>query len=130
MRLLLDTHVFLWCVNDDKRLSKKARTAISTADEVYVSSASIWETSIKVKLGKLDANMDDLVDAISQSGFLELPITAQHALVTFQLPEIHKDPFDRILIAQAISEPLRLITADSILRQYSDLVDVITSPAK
>lgn len=125
MRLLLDTHVFLWCVKDDRRLRKAAREMLAGATEVYVSSASIWEAAIKAKLGKLDANVDELVAAIADSGFRELPITARHAAAVGRLPDVHSDPFDRMLIAQAISEPLRFLTADDVLGQYSDLVELI-----
>lgn len=125
MRLLLDTHVFLWCVKDDKRLIKAARSLLAGATEIYVSSASIWEAAIKIKLGRLDANIDDLVSAITDSGFRELPVTAKHAAAVCRLPDLHNDPFDRLLIAQAISEPLRFLTADGVLGQYSELVDLI-----
>lgn len=125
MRLLLDTHVFLWCVKNDRRISKTVRSKIIDADEVYVSSASIWEVTIKVKLKKIDVNISELVDAITKSGFLELPITAYHALTVNHLAEIHRDPFDRILIAQAIAEPLIFLTADVALKNYSDLVEMI-----
>ena len=125
MRLLLDTHVFLWCVKDDKQLTKTARVILASATEVYVSSVSIWEAAIKAKLGKLDANVDALVSAIADSGFLELPVTAKHAAAVGRLPDVHNDPFDRLLIAQAISEPLRFLTADDVLGQYSELVELI-----
>lgn len=125
MRLLLDTHVFLWCVRDDRHLGKAARALIANATEVYVSSASIWEATIKQALGKLDADVDALVRAISGSGFSELPITARHAAAVSRLPDVHRDPFDRILIAQAICEPLRFLTADTALKKYSELVDVV-----
>lgn len=125
MRLLLDTHIFLWCVNDDTSLSKAARTKIYDATEVYVSSASIWEAAIKIGLKKLQANIDELITAIAESGFVELPISAKHAAGVVNLPNIHRDPFDRILISQAIAEPLRLITADNTLQDYSELVEVI-----
>lgn len=125
MRLLLDTHVFLWCVRDDRQLSKTARTAIGGAAEVYVSSASIWEATIKKTLGKLDVDIDQLVLAIAGSGFIELPIAARHAAAVVRLPDAHRDPFDRILIAQALTEPLRFLTADSTLKQYSDLVEIV-----
>ena len=125
MRLLLDTHVFLWCVKDDKQLTKTARVILASATEVYVSSVSIWEAAIKAKLGKLDANVDALVSAIADSGFLELPVTAKHAAAVGRLPDVHNDPFDRLLIAQAISEPLRFLTADDVVGQYSDLVELI-----
>jgi PIN domain nuclease of toxin-antitoxin system len=125
MRLLLDTHIFLWCVKNDRRLSKIVRSKILQATEVYISSASIWEATMKIKLKKLDADIEKLVEAIDESGFLELPITARHAIAVNHLPDIHRDPFDRILIAQAISEPLTFLTADTLLRNYSDLIEVI-----
>jgi PIN domain nuclease of toxin-antitoxin system len=125
MRLLLDTHIFLWCTMDDPRLTQKARTLILSAQEVYVSSASIWEASIKKSLGKLEVSIEKLVDEITQSGFLELPITSSHAAYVGQLPHLHRDPFDRILIAQAICEPLHLLTVDATLKQYTDLVEVV-----
>jgi PIN domain nuclease of toxin-antitoxin system len=125
MRLLLDTHVYLWCTQNSKHLSPKTRSRILTADEVYVSSASIWEAVIKAKLGKLTVKIDALIGAIAQSGFIELPISAKHALEVSRLPDLHRDPFDRILIAQAISEPLRFLTADTTLQKYSELIEVI-----
>jgi PIN domain nuclease of toxin-antitoxin system len=125
MRILLDTHVFLWCIKNDRRLSKAARNKIASASDVYISSASIWEATIKIKLKKLDADIEQLVEAIAESGFLELPITAQHAAGISQLPDIHRDPFDRMLIAQAIIEPLTLLTANAELKNYSELVEVI-----
>lgn len=127
MRVLLDTHIFLWSIKDDRRLSKEARSKILNATEVYVSSASIWEACIKIKLNKLDLDVDIscIVAAIAQSGFCELPITATHAAAILGLADIHRDPFDRILIAQAISEPLTLLTMDSQLKEYSDLVCLV-----
>jgi len=124
MRLLLDTHLFLWSIKDDRRLPKEARSKILNATEVFVSSACIWEICIKIKLGKLDidASLSEVVASIAQSGFCELPITATHAAAVSQLADIHRDPFDRILIAQAISEPLTFLTADSQLKEYSELV--------
>lgn len=125
MRLLLDTHIFLWCIKSDIHLSKSMRTKISQASEVYVSSASIWESIIKIKLKKLEGDINKIVEAINQSGFLELPITALHAATVAALPDIHRDPFDRILIAQAIAEPLIFMTVDEQLKAYSELVQVI-----
>lgn len=125
MRLLLDTHVFLWCIKNDRRLSKAIRSKILHATEVYVSSASIWEAMIKIKLKKLQGDVNQMVEAIAESGFLELPITIHHAAATSHLPDIHRDPFDRILIAQAIFEPLTFLTADVELKKYSELVEII-----
>ncbi|WP_334189726.1 type II toxin-antitoxin system VapC family toxin [Noviherbaspirillum sp.] len=125
MRLLLDTHVYLWWLQDHPKLSKEGRAKIIDASEVYISSASIWEASIKAGIGKLEVDINQLVSEIANSGFLELPIAAKHAAMVMQLPDIHRDPFDRILIAQALCEPLRLLTVDGILKDYSELVDVI-----
>jgi len=126
MRILLDTHIFLWCVKNDSRLSKKMQTVILEADEVYISSVSIWEACIKKSLGKLDVNIYELVDAVSESGFKELPLSFHHSIAISELPHHHRDPFDRILIAQALCEPLILLTADKILQQYSGLIELIS----
>jgi PIN domain nuclease of toxin-antitoxin system len=125
MRLLLDTHIFLWVVTDSRKLKAAARRTIATADAVYVSAASIWEIAIKVRLGKLDGDPRQLAAAIEQSGFLELPVRAVHAAEVAQLADHHQDPFDRILVAQALTEPLVLLTADPLLAAYSDLVRVV-----
>jgi PIN domain nuclease of toxin-antitoxin system len=122
MRLLLDTQVFVWITQDSPRLSKAARALILDASEVYVSAASIWEIAIKAGLGKIDADPRRMAQAIEESGFSELPVTAQHAAEVALLPEHHRDPFDRLLIAQALAEPLRLLSSDSQLVPYSDLV--------
>jgi PIN domain nuclease of toxin-antitoxin system len=122
MRLLLDTHIYIWAVMDSRKLTKAARKLIVDADDVFVSSASIWEASIKAGLGKLDADVNSLVSEIEASGFSELPVRAAHAAMVRDLPEIHRDPFDRLLVAQALCEPLRLVTADAHLAAYSNLV--------
>jgi PIN domain nuclease of toxin-antitoxin system len=122
MRLLLDTHIFYWSFYEHLKLSRKALRLFEQAEEVFVSSASIWEISIKVPLGKMKADLQELTDSIELSGFQELPVWSRHALVAAGLPLLHTDPFDRLLIAQAISEPLHLVTADAQLKQYSELV--------
>jgi PIN domain nuclease of toxin-antitoxin system len=122
MRLLLDTHVFLWALAGSPRLKSAARARIEAADEVFVSAASIWEVAIKVRLGKLTADLDALVAAMAESGFSELPVRAVHAARVASLPALHEDPFDRLLVAQALCEPLHLLTADGAVAQYSDLV--------
>lgn len=122
MRLLLDTHIFIWLLDDDARLSDAAWSKIEKANEVYVSSASLWEAAIKYQLGKLRIEPEKLVDAIAASGFLELPVSFHHALALRHLPALHRDPFDRLLVAQAISEPMNLLTADTMLQQYSTLI--------
>jgi PIN domain nuclease of toxin-antitoxin system len=95
---------------------------IEAADEVYVSAASIWEVAIKAKLRRIQANIQDLVAAIDGSGFVELPVSAMHAAAVAQLELHHNDPFDRLLVAQAVCEPLKFLTADAALARYSDLV--------
>ena len=128
MRLLIDTQIFIWTVMDSKRLGKEARQVLFDATEIFVSAASIWEIAIKAKIGKLEGNPNDFARAINQSGFQDLAISARHASKVYDLPLYHRDPFDRLLIAQALSEPLQLLTADTKLRQYSDLV--IMMPGK
>ena len=125
MRLLLDTHIFLWAVAGSRLLKPAARRAIQAADQVYVSAASIWEVAIKARLGKIKADPDALVAAIEASGFLELPVRAAHAAVVAGLAPHHNDPFDRLLVAQAMVEPLRLLTADAVLARYTDIVTVV-----
>lgn len=125
MRILLDTHLYLWWLQDHPNLSAVARARIIEAAEVYVSSASIWEAAIKASLGKLDADVEELLAEIEGSGFRELQISARHAATVRSLPDLHNDPFDRLLIAQAICEPLRLLTHDGKLQAYSQLVDLV-----
>jgi PIN domain nuclease of toxin-antitoxin system len=122
MRLLLDTHIFYWSFYDPDRLSQAIVTTIKAAEEVYVSSASIWEMAIKVRLGKMDGDPAELAENIADAGFRELPVWSKYALLVAKLPMHHSDPFDRLLIAQAMSEPLHLLTADKQLKPYSDLV--------
>lgn len=125
MRLLLDTHVFLWAVMGSPLLKAAPRRAIEAADRVYVSSASVWEVAIKRRLGKIDADADAILAAINASGFVELPVSGQHAACVAHLPLHHSDPFDRILVAQSIAEPLRLMTADAALAPYGQTVLMI-----
>lgn len=122
MRLLLDTHIFCWWFYEPERLSREAFEVMNTAEKVFVSSASIWEVAIKVRLGKMKADPQELFDRIEANGFQEMPVLSKHALLVADLPLYHTDPFDRLLIAQAMSEPLHLLTADPQLKQYSELV--------
>jgi len=125
MRLLLDTHIFLWAVQGNASLKPRVRRMMEAAEQIYVSAASIWEIAIKARLGKIEASAVDVVEAIAESGFLELPVRALHAVRVAELPLHHTDPFDRLLVSQAMAEPLRLLTADSVLRQYGDLVTLV-----
>jgi PIN domain nuclease of toxin-antitoxin system len=125
MRLLLDTHVFLWSVTASRQLKAETRTFLTSAEAVYVSAASIWEIAIKSQLGKIDADPESLAAAIEASGFQELPVSAAHAAAVAKLPMHHTDPFDRLILAQAFTEPLRLVTADRTLAAYGGAVEVI-----
>ncbi len=120
-RVLLDTHLLLWALAMPSRLPSSARRTIN-ASEVYVSAASIWEVSIKAALGKLAAKSHDVLAAIKPAGFELLPITGEHAAEIAVLPLHHRDPFDRMLIAQARVEGMRLLSNDDSLRVYGDLV--------
>jgi PIN domain nuclease of toxin-antitoxin system len=125
MRLLLDTHVFLWAVTANRRLKSSTREFLSRADAVYVSAASLWEIAIKSRLGKIEADAPFLVDAIDSSGFQELAVSAHHAAAVAKLPLHHSDPFDRLLLAQAFLEPLRLVTADPVLAAYGGAIELL-----
>lgn len=122
MKLLLDTQVYLWFLAGSTKLSRKARDLIATADEVFVSAATIWESAIKIGIGKLRAAPDDLVRGIAASGFTPLVVSAAHGAAVATLVHHHRDPFDRVLIAQATVETMRLLTADKALLPYSELV--------
>lgn len=116
-RLLLDTHVFLWWRGEPSRLALDLRNRIATADIVFVSAASAWEAAIKVSLGRLE--LPDTIEAgVLASGFERLLITFSHAERVAGLPPHHKDPFDRILVAQAQAEGLTLVTHDQLLEPY------------
>lgn len=118
-RLLLDTHTLLWWLSDDSRLGAAARALIADErNEVWVSAASAWEISIKKALGKLESpeNLDGIV---ADEGFARLPVTFFHGEQAGALPPLHRDPFDRMLIAQAQAEGLELITADERLAAYA-----------
>lgn len=118
MKLLLDTHVLLWWLDDPRQLSKAARKSIQDgANPVYISAAVAWEIAIKKAIGKLDAP-DTLEEALEASRFLHLPITIAHALAVRSLPGHHRDPFDRMLIAQALQEGLCLVTRDLEIAKY------------
>jgi PIN domain nuclease of toxin-antitoxin system len=125
VRILLDTHIFLWLVDDSPRLTPQARALIANSEKVLVSSATIWEVSIKIRMGKLRADPDGLIEEMRKNGFEELPVYARHAREVAKLPLYHSDPIDRLLVAQAKVELLRLVTNDAHLAPYSDLVVVV-----
>jgi PIN domain nuclease of toxin-antitoxin system len=118
VRLLLDTHVFLWWCEDGRRLEKAARLAIQEADDVFVSAASAWEVALKIAIGKLRIP-GPFAAAVAANSFAELPITFAHATAVGSLPPHHTDPFDRMLAAQAKVESLTLVTHDRRLEPYA-----------
>ena len=118
MNLLLDTHVLIWALENNPRLSDSAREAIVDGENlVFVSAVSVWEISVKQAMGKLDVP-DNLIEEIQIHRFTPLEINLQYAHLAGRLPAIHKDPFDRMLIAQAILEKLTIVTRDQIMNQY------------
>jgi PIN domain nuclease of toxin-antitoxin system len=128
MRLLLDTHVLLWALISPKQLAKKVRSEIENpANDVLFSAASIWEIGIKWALKKIDFTItpDEILTVAIESGFQELPVRSTAAAYVAKLPPHHRDPFDRLLIAQAVTEPVILYTADLQLEVYSELVHCI-----
>ncbi|MHB1691326.1 MAG: type II toxin-antitoxin system VapC family toxin [Thiomonas sp.] len=125
MRLLLDTRIFLWAVAGSPLLKAPARRLIESADEVYVSAASIWEVAIKARLGKIEADPARVGGSHRGERVLELPVRATHAAGVAQLALHHNDPFDRLLMAQARVEPLKLVTVDAMLAKYSDVVVLV-----
>ena len=125
MRILLDTHVLLWTLTDSPQINAARDLILSSETEVYISTASWWELAIKIGIGKIDVDLDMLRTATAESGFIDLPVLGAHTQALLTLPMLHRDPFGRMLVAQAISEPMRLITNDNNLRAYSNLVEMI-----
>lgn len=122
MRALLDTHAFLWWIAGDERLSGRAGEAIADGrNEVFVSAASVWEIAIKARLGRLDIPGDPgrfISGQIVENAFRGLPIVAGHALRVWELPDHHRDPFDRMLVAQAQVEGLTFVSGDQQVARY------------
>ena len=128
MRLLLDTHLLLWAAASSKRIPREARNLVEDpANDAYFSAASIWEIAIKISLRRVHFHIDlaALRKALPAMGLTELPVSAAHAAGVSKLPPIHRDPFDRLLIAQSITEPLTLLTSDALLARYWDGVQVV-----
>lgn len=125
MNFLLDTHVALWAITDSPRLPKAAREMIeSPKSSVWISAATVWEIAIKHSLGRGDMPVasEDALRYFRESGYLFLPVEPEHAVAVEGLPTHHADPFDRILIAQALVEPMRLITHDPMVARYSNTI--------
>jgi PIN domain nuclease of toxin-antitoxin system len=128
VNLLLDTHIALWAIADSPKLSSTARDLIlAQTSTVFVSAASIWEIGIKHALqrGDMPVSGKAALDYFRESGYRILPIEAEHAVAVEALPLHHQDPFDRLLVAQALTEPLRLLTHDRQVAQYSDTVILV-----
>ena len=121
MKLLLDTHLLLWAAGQPEKLSVEAQSLISNPEnELIFSAASLWEITIKSGMGRKDFHVDPRVlrRGLLDNGYTELPITSEHAVATDNLPLLHKDPFDRILVAQSIVEGFTLLTSDTLVSQY------------
>ena len=128
MKLLLDTHLLLWAAGTPKRLSAATRKLISAPEnELIFSAASLWEIAIKRGLGRDDFQVDArlLRRALLDNGYRELPIGSEHVVAVDSLPPIHKDPFDRILVAQAMVEGITLLTTDLVLAKYPGAVRLV-----
>ncbi|ASC07519.1 MULTISPECIES: type II toxin-antitoxin system VapC family toxin [Acetobacteraceae] len=128
MRLLLDTHLLLWAAGEPDKLSARARTLMEDpGNDLVFSAASLWEITIKTGLGRADFQVDPhlLRRGLIENGYEELPITSQHALAVGQLPDVHRDPFDRILVAQATVEGLLLLTHDPLVKAYPGPIEAV-----
>ena len=124
MRVLLDTHIALWAVVGSRRLAPRAKEIILAADDVFVSAASLWEIAIKHGLarGDMPISSAQALQAFNDAGYALLDIRPTHALAVEQLAPIHSDPFDRMLVAQALVEPLTLLTRDALVASYSPAI--------
>lgn len=125
MNLLLDTHVALWTITDSPKLPQKARDLIlSSQTTVWVSAANVWEIAIKHSLGRGDMPVSgqNALRYFQESGYRVLAVEAEHAVAVEELPAHHQDPFDRILVAQSLVEPMRLMTHDPLVARYSDTI--------
>ena len=128
MRVLLDTHILIWSLYELQRLDQATGALLEDpGTDVLFSATSIWEIAIKARLGRVDFNQrpEAVVEAALETGFTELPIRSEAAALVADLPLHHRDPFDRLLVAQAMSEPARLLTSDTQLRAYSELVTLV-----
>ena len=128
MKLLLDTHLLLWAATENQKLPKPARRLIDSPDhELFFSAASLWEVAIKRGLGREDFKVDArlLRRGLLDNGYRELPILSDHVVATESLPPIHKDPFDRVLVAQATVEGITLVTTDALIAQYPGPIRIV-----
>lgn len=123
MKIILDTHILLWALTVDRKLSAEAAKLLKDPNnEVLVSSVSLWEISIKHTLGRLSLSPLEITEAILKTGFCPLPITFEHCTRLSGLPSLHNDPFVRMLVAQSLSEPAMLVTHDRLLLDYGNTI--------
>jgi len=125
MNLLLDTNIVLWLAQDNPRTDQIKSMLLNAENKIFISVVSWWEIAIKIRNGKLRINLNELYAYAQRYGFIELPLNGSCLNAYMELPNIHKDPFDHILLAQALAYPMRLITGDSLLADYSSLVMVV-----
>ena len=128
MKLLVDTHLLLWAALEPDRLPATASSLLRDADnEPLFSAASIWEIAIKHELGRPDFTVDPSLfrRGLLDNGYTELPVTSRHATTTCSLPRIHRDPFDRMLVAQALTDEVLLLTADPVFSQYPGPIKLV-----
>ena len=125
MQLLLDTNVVIWLSEDNPRINQIKPLLFSEESELFISTVSWWEIAIKIKAGKLLVDYGYIHSCAKKCNYLELPITNRYLKTYLELPVLHKDPFDHMLLAQAITCPMRLITGDALLADYSSLVMVV-----
>lgn len=128
MNLLLDTHIALWAITDSQKLTPSAKALIlNTKNTVWVSVASLWEIAIKHALarGNMPVSAQEALRYFQLSGYQLLTVQAEHTIMVEQLPHHHQDPFDRLLVAQALAEPMRLLTHDALVAKYSDLIMLV-----
>ncbi|GHV71700.1 twitching motility protein PilT [Spirochaetia bacterium] len=124
-QFLIDTNIVLWLADENPRVDRIKPLLLSGDTQVFISVVSWWEIVIKIRRGKLNANFEQIRTRAYERGFLELPITGNCLKAYLELPDLHKDPFDHMLLAQAVAEPMRFITGDSLLADYSSLVMAI-----
>lgn len=125
MRLLLDTHIVIWAMEADPRVRSITERLTDPDNEVYFSVASLWEMAIKVGTGKLEVDVAVFRAEALATGFIELPVLGRHIEALGGMPQHHRDPFDRLLVAQAAAEPMRLITADATVALYGNHIELV-----
>ena len=118
MKILIDTHILLWFLEDDRRLSRENHNKILKAEAVFVSIASLWECAIKINIERLNLDLQYLIKELKELGIHLLPIEAEHLLEFVNLPLIHRDPFDRLLIAQALEQQIAMVSRDPLIEAY------------